>query len=122
MRARLFTGVCMAVALILISGCSKADSPTQPNNNNPGATTVDVYTPGNIFSPSFVTITVGSTVRFNIAGSPEGHDVTFQTVTGAPQSVPVTITGVASRTFNTKGTFPFDCRTHPGMSGSVTVQ
>ena len=116
MRTRVF----MALTLMLISGCSKKDAPTQ--STDPGVTTVDVFTVGNVFSPSFVTINVGSTVRFNITGNPEGHDVTFQTVAGAPQSVPVTINGVASRTFSTKGTFPFDCRTHPGMSGSVTVQ
>lgn len=83
-------------------------------------TTVDVFTPGLVFSPSFLTITVGSTVRFNITGV--AHDVTFQAVTGAPASIPVTQGQVVSRTFNTKGTFPYDCRTHPGMSGTVTVQ
>jgi plastocyanin len=114
MRPRL-----MLFILAILSGCSKKDSPTTPDG---GTSTVDVYTPGNVFSPSFVSITVGSSVRFNIAGSPEGHDVTFTNVAGAPQSIPVTITGVVSRTFGTKGTFPFDCRTHPGMSGSVTVQ
>ena len=81
---------------------------------------MDVFTPGLAFSPAFVTITVGSIVRFNITGV--AHDVTFQAVTGAPANIPVTTDQVVSRTFNTKGTFPYDCRTHPGMSGSVTVQ
>ena len=77
--------------------------------------------PGLAFSPPFVTISVGSTVRFNFDVS-VAHDVTFQAVTGAPASIPVTINQVVSRTFNAKGTFPYDCRTHPGMLGSVTVQ
>lgn len=77
--------------------------------------------PGLVFSPPFVTIGVGSTVRFNFDVS-VAHDVTFQAVTGAPASIPVTTNQAVSRTFNTKGTFPYDCRTHPGMSGSVTVQ
>ena len=103
----------------LASGCSKKDSPTEPGGNT-GPTTVDVFTPGLVFSPTFLTITVGTTVRFNITGV--AHDVTFQAVTGAPQSIPVTTNQVVSRTFNNKGTFPYDCQTHPGMSGSVTVQ
>lgn len=108
--------------LSALGACSGGKDATAPDpGGTPGVTTVDVFTPGLVFSPAFVTIGVGSTVRFNIAGV--AHDVTFQAVTGAPASVPVTApTAVVSRTFNTKGTFPYDCRTHPGMSGSVTVQ
>ena len=108
----------IVVTLALLSGCSKKDSPTQPANN--GNTPVDIFTPGLVFSPAFLTISVGTTVRFNITG--DAHDVTFQNVVGAPQSIPVTVNQIVSRTFNAKGTFPFDCQTHPGMSGSVTVQ
>lgn len=103
-----------------LTACSGSkDAPTSPDPV-PGTTTVDVFTPGLVFSPAFVTISVGSIVRFNITGV--AHDVTFQAVTGAPTSIPVTTNQMVSRTFNTKGTFPYDCRTHPGMSGSVTVQ
>lgn len=104
-----------------MAACSGSKDATAPaNGGTPGVTTVDVFTPGNNFSPPFVTIGVGSTVRFNITGV--AHDVTFQTVTGAPASIPVTTSQTISRTFNTKGIFPYDCFTHPGMSGSVTVQ
>jgi plastocyanin len=116
-----FTKLCVigvTCVCVLASGCSGKDAPTDPGNNN--GTTVDVFTPGLVFSPSFLTISQGTTIRFNITGV--AHDVTFQAVAGAPQSIPVTTNQVVSRTFNTKGTFPFDCFTHPGMSGSVTVQ
>jgi len=107
-----------------LSACSGGKDATAPDTGGggttPTVTTVDVFTPGLVFSPAFVTITVGSTVRYNITGV--AHDVTFSTVTGAPASIPVTSNQNVSRTFNTKGTFPYDCRTHPGMSGSVTVQ
>jgi plastocyanin len=106
-----------------LSACSSskdATAPTTGGGTTPTVTTVDVFTPGLVFSPAFVTINVGSTVRYNITGV--AHDVTFGTVTGAPASIPVTSNQIVSRTFNTKGTFPYDCRTHPGMSGSVTVQ
>ena len=109
------------IALGVLGACGGGKDATAPDTGGtPGVTTVDVFTPGLVFSPAFVTIGVGSTVRYNITGV--AHDVTFQTATGAPASVPVTSNAVVSRTFNTKGTFPYDCRTHPGMSGSVTVQ
>jgi len=64
---------------------------------------------------------VGTTVPWKITGV--AHDVTFSTsIAGTPASIPVTTNAVISRTFNTKGSFPYDCRTHPGMSGNVTVQ
>lgn len=95
------------------------DEPTAPPGNT-GATTWEVFTPGLVFSPAFITIKLGDTVKWVITGV--AHDVTFQAVTGAPQSIPVTTNQTVSRTFNAKGTFPYDCRTHPGMSGSVTVE
>jgi plastocyanin len=114
MRFRVIMGIGVS---LFMSACSDKSDPT-----GPATTTTDVYTPGLVFSPSFITITVGSTIRFNISGDQQGHDVTFAEVAGAPASIPVTVNAVIARTFNAKGTFPFDCRTHPGMSGSVTVE
>jgi plastocyanin len=83
--------------------------------------TVDVFTPGNIFSPSEITIPVGGTVRFNIFGAI--HDAVFdRSVAGAPQDVPRVNGQIVSRTFPTRGAFPFVCTLHPGMTGRVTVQ
>ncbi len=114
----LFAGL---VAIGVLSACSGGkDAPTAPDNGTPGAVTVDVFTPGLVFSPAFVTINQGDTVRWMITGV--AHDVTFAAKTGAPASIPVTQNQTVSRTFNTKGTFPYDCFTHPGMSGQVTVQ
>ena len=103
-----------------LGACSGKDATAPDDGGGSGVTTEDVFTPGLVFSPAFLTISVGSTVRYNITGV--AHDVTFQAKTGAPASIPVTNNAVVSRTFNTKGTFPYDCQTHPGMSGSVTVQ
>jgi plastocyanin len=119
MRSKSVLVIAVTCLWVGMSGCSKSDGPTDPGNPGNG-TTVDVFTPGLVFSPSFLSVAVGTTVRFNITGV--AHDVTFQSVTGAPQSIPVTTNQVVSRQFNAKGTFPYDCRTHPGMSGSVTVQ
>ena len=89
-----------------------------------------VSTDGSTFLPTFVTIAVGGTVRFEIvpAGDGNGHDVTFRPTAsgilppGTPANIPVTLHGTVDRTFNTAGVFPYDCRVHPGMSGEITVR
>ncbi len=101
---------------VLTSGCSK-DGPTDPTE------VAEVTTSGMTFLPFELTVSVGTTVKFNIFGDViEGHDVTFQNVAGAPASIPVTKNAVVERKFNAKGTFPYDCFTHPGMSGRIVVQ
>jgi plastocyanin len=108
----------MGFTCLALSGCSHSADSTAPS----GAMTADVYTAADAFSPPFITIGLGGTVTFHIAGDPDGHDVTFRAVAGAPANIPVTVTGTISRTFNTAGTFPYDCRVHPGMTGTITVQ
>lgn len=104
--------------VILLAGCGGGGDATPPVIL-PGS--VDVFTPGNTFSPFSVTIKLGGTVNFNITGTP--HNVIFsRTVTGAPADINVVNNVVAARIFGTRGTFPYDCTVHPGMSGQVVVQ
>jgi len=105
----------VVVALCLAAACG-SDSVVPPV----GTTPVDVFTPGNVFSPFSTVIPAGGTVRFNISG--DQHNVIFGAVNGAPANVNVVQNVVVSRTFTTRGTFPYDCTVHPGMSGQVVVQ
>jgi plastocyanin len=110
------------VSTLALLACGGSDStPTPPTSTNK---TVDVFTLSTAFSPNFVQLAQGDTIRFNITPSSngEGHDVTFTAKPGVPANIPVTKTGVITRVFNTKGTFHFDCFVHPGMSGDVLVQ
>lgn len=76
----------------------------------------------NFFNPTAVTIGVGGSVTWNWPGSGSNiHNVTFQTA-GAPANIPNATTGSFARTFNTLGTFQYECTNHVGMTGSVTVQ
>jgi plastocyanin len=113
-----------AVGLVLLAACGGGydNSPTPPTSTNK---LYDVFTIGDTFSPSFVTIAVNDTVRFNFAGGSDamGHDVTFNaTPANHPANVNVTKTGTVSRVFTAKGTFHYNCFVHPGMSGDVVVQ
>jgi plastocyanin len=111
----------------LAAACGGSDSSPTPPVTPPAATNkaVDVFTVGTSFSPNFVQITAGDTVRFNFAPTSlgEGHDVTFDAKAGAPANIPVTkLRIVVAKVFTTRGTFHYNCFVHPGMSGDVVVQ
>lgn len=87
----------------------------------PAPAIVDVFTPGNIFSPFTATIPVGGTVRFNIFG--DDHNVIFaRSTTGAPADINIVKDVMVERAFSATGTFPYSCTVHPGMNGEIVVQ
>jgi len=106
----------------LTAGCGSDGGTTTPPTS--GNKTVDVFTLSSAFSPNFVQIAQGDTVRFTIrpAQNGEGHDVTFNATPGAPPNIKVTLNAVIPLVFSTKGTFHYNCFVHPGMSGDIVVQ
>ena len=73
----------------------------------------------NFFSPSSLTIQVGDTVQWNNASGGNAHNVTANNgsfASGTSSSF------TFSRTFNSAGTFGYQCTIHSGMNGSITVQ
>ena len=90
-----------------------------------GPTTVDVAVQDDVFAPSAVAITAGSTVRWTWqATNANAHDLTWVAV-GVP-GVEAQFTGAYERTFTIAGTFDYYCVIHgtptTGMRGSVTVE
>ena len=76
----------------------------------------------NHFSPSTTTITAGSSVTWTWKGA-TGHNVTF---TGGPVALGGSSTmtsGTFTQTFNTAGTYTYECSIHSaqGMTGTITV-
>lgn len=117
----------LALLTVTLAACSGSDSASTPPTSptSPAPTTVDIFTPGDAFSPFTVTVGVGSTLRFNIAFAPDGtgHDVIFAaSPAGAPANINVVGDTIISRVFNTRGTFAYQCTVHPGMTGQVVVQ
>ncbi|MGH7552449.1 MAG: hypothetical protein ACREMQ_05420 [Longimicrobiales bacterium] len=74
----------------------------------------------NTFLPFTTTIEVGGSVIFEFPADP--HNVIFDRITGAPADIQATTSQSVSRTFNVAGTFPYECRLHPGMEGEVVAQ
>jgi plastocyanin len=79
-----------------------------------------VSMPGFSFVPFTTTIPVGGTVVYDFPSEP--HNVIYERLTGAPTDIQATVNQSVSRTFLVRGTFPYDCTIHPGMSGQVVVQ
>lgn len=104
-----------AAALLTALALGACDDPVKPE------TVVDVYTPGNTFSPFSASLSAGGIVRFNIFG--EDHNVIFsRTTPGHPADINVVKDVIVERTFLVTGTFHYTCTVHPGMDGEVVVK
>jgi plastocyanin len=111
---------CAAAAMMLAAaGCGSAEAgaPSEPT----APAVQDVYTLPASFTPVAVTIRVGGTVRFNFGGGIP-HNVIFAPASGRPADIDITPSGIVSRTFATRGRFPYECTLHDGMIGEVNVQ
>jgi plastocyanin len=100
------------VTAVLLAACG-GDNVTDP----PETPTVTMLP--NSFIPFTTTIVVGGSVVFEFPADP--HNVIFARLTGAPADIPATTSESVSRRFDLPGTFPFECRLHPGMEGEVVV-
>jgi plastocyanin len=107
----------LAAGLVAL-GCSGSDNPSGPSSG--GSNTVTVGTPsgGLSFSPTSITVPVGSTVTWSWNSGGVTHDVTFPDGSNSgPKS-----SGSFQKTFPTAGTFTYMCSIHgPVMSGTVNV-
>jgi plastocyanin len=82
---------------------------------------VEVFTPGNTFSPFTANVSVGGVVRFHIFG--DDHNVIFTPGTaGAPQDINVVRDVTVDRTFTKAGDYAYSCTVHPGMNGEIIVR
>jgi plastocyanin len=82
------------------------------------AATADVMIPGTLFSPATVRVLAGDQVRWM------NHDSRPHTASadgGAFDTGSIAAHGEASVAFPTLGTFPYTCRIHPFMHGTVDV-
>lgn len=111
------------------SGCKKNDTSTNysttPTTGGGGNTTSnEVVIQGMTFSPANINVTVGTTVTWTNKDS-YAHTVTSGT-TGSPSGLfdsgNLGSNGTFSFKFNSAGTFPYYCRIHSSMSGTITVK
>jgi plastocyanin len=124
----LFAVTCFAASACGGGGYGSSPSPTTPttpttpsNPNTPAVADQVNATPSLTFDPPTLTTKVGHTVTF--AFGSVGHNIFFDTATGAPGDIPgVNANTSVTRTFATAGTFTYTCHIHPYMQGSVVVE
>lgn len=94
-------------------------TPTQPTQPAGPVLTSNVTLGNNFFNPANIQVSPGTTVTWSWPSGSDIHNVTFQDGTHSPDQGPGT---TFTRTFNTAGTFNYQCTLHGGMSGSVLVK
>lgn len=118
----------LAPLMIAALGACGGYSPTAPKDTNDNSDKTPVpaatvqATPAEQFTPGRVNLTVGGTVTYAFGSL--AHNVFFD---NAPTGAPANISAPSSNksvtlTFNTKGTYVYNCHIHPGMQGTVVVQ
>jgi plastocyanin len=101
------------LAALGLAACHGVDDPKPP--------VVEVFTPGNTFSPFSANVNAGGVVRFNIFG--DEHNVIFTPgITGAPADIQIVRDQIVDRTFPRAGDYPYSCTVHPGMNGEIIVR
>lgn len=123
--AGVVTGVGVGIADIQVSVTDGATPKTGTVRviveSIPGAPlTIDVFMPGERFSPFQAIVKQGGTVRF-LFPSLEHNVIWERRFSGAPADIPVTANTTVTRVFPTVGVFDYKCTLHPGMDGQIVV-
>jgi len=73
---------------------------------------------GDVFSPSSLTVKVGDTITWT---NNDNHDHTVTSNTGTFNSGNIANGSTFSFTFNTAGTYSYNCSIHTSMTGTIVV-
>lgn len=105
--------IALTFCLVFVAGCSSS-----PEDNPSGDQNATVTIKDNNFNPTTVNILEDSTVEWTNTGAAT-HTVTADD--GSFDSGDIAAGGKYPREFDTKGTFPYHCKIHPSMKGTITV-
>lgn len=119
-RVQRVLAVAVLAAFAACGGSSDTTSPMSGNNGGNtggGSTSNSIAIGDNYFSPSSTTVPVGTAVTWTWSTGTT-HNVTFDdgAASGDRSS------GTYTRTFNTAGTYQYQCTIHAGMKGTIVVQ
>jgi plastocyanin len=105
----------------LFTSCGKSGGYGSGYNNNtpPPASANSVSISNMTFSPSSLTVTVGTTVTWT---NNDGMDHTVTSATGIFDSGNLAAGGKFTHNFGTVGSFPYKCTIHAGMAGTIVVK
>ena len=110
--------VASAALVALVAACSSGTpsaTTTTPAPSGGNSVSISNFA----FSPSNLTVTIGTTVTWtnkdSVAHTVTGANGAFNSGTMAPGAT-------FSQAFNTAGVYNYSCSVHPYMTGTVTVQ
>ena len=110
----------LAVVAATLVACGGSGYGTGPTSAPPGDGKTIAATPSLAFTPGTLTVNAGETVTFAFGGI--GHNVFFDAQAGTPTDIDGVNANVSvTRTFNTPGTYHYNCHIHPSMRGTVVV-
>lgn len=108
---RVLTTTVMALTLgACVGGASPTELPAEPTPN-PVITIADMQ-----FVDGTVTVEAGTTVTWEWSDAPIEHNVVFDGFESPLQSE-----GTYTRTFDEVGVYPYRCRPHATMTGTINV-
>jgi plastocyanin len=114
MRTHWLMPALCAASVLLASGCGgDSNGPSDGGGGNPPPDG-DVLVKNNFYDPATLSVTSGTTVTWAWIGG--SHSVTF-----SDDDSDIKSSGTFQRTFASTGTFPYHCRVHSEMTGSITV-
>lgn len=124
LKRDILAALMIAAVLFVTSGCGGDGNPASSSDDtsNPPSDTFTgtIVISGSAFSPSAVTVKVGTTVTWR------NDDVIQHTVTsdtGSELASPLLGQGdTYSHRFTSLGTYPYHCTQHPVMTGTVVVE
>lgn len=111
-------GLSLVTASFLFLSCSKSNSDLIDDNNDGTEASIEhrVYMKNSTFSPSLLTLTAGKPVAWinddNLVHRVTADDGSFDSGDLEPGAT-------FSRTFHMPGTFPYHCKYHIGMTGTI---
>lgn len=108
----------VAVLIVAAYACSSTTGNANAACGNSGAAATVSGTDGQTFAPGTTTIAVGQSVCWQNSGS-IAHTVTDN---GGAFNSNLSPGQMVVHAYGTKGTFPYHCQIHAGMTGTVTVQ
>jgi plastocyanin len=111
----LFLAVLGIMGVVAVSGCTNTNNTNSSANLGPNAVAIQNFA----FNPATLTVKAGTTVKWVNLDSTT-HQVVSDT--GLFDSGDLGNGKSFSYTFNQTGNYPYHCRIHPSMTGSIVVQ
>ena len=115
------TVLILSIMLFVFGGCSNDSTSSYGSTTPPpsgGGTTNTINMAGNVFSPSTMTIAKGTTITWT---NNSGVTHTSTSNTSVWDTGDIAAGASKTTTFNTSGSFPFHCKYHSMMTGTITV-